>query len=118
MSDQSPAERLSAEIRSLQNTYNTLQSAARLTELRDEVGTLETTINGLGQSVADLRMRGYVFERWMEEKGASLAQRWAALSTSVQQQINQQAIWLQMELRPVDTLMVQLLANESSPDTA
>ena len=118
MSDQSLAERLSAEIRSQQNTYNTLQSAARLTELRDEVGTLESTTSGLGQSVADLRMRGYVFERSMEEKGASLAHRWSAMSTSVQQQINQQAIWLQMELRPVDTLMVQLLASESSPDTA
>jgi hypothetical protein len=114
MTDQSPAEQLAAEIRSMQSSVDALQSDVRLSDIRDEVGDLEATVGGLAQGLRDLRARGYLFEKDLEEQAANLSQRWATMNLGIQQQINQQAPWLQMEWHSVENLMVQLRANEGN----
>jgi len=109
-----PAQQLAEDIQSLQSKLNNLQSQVRLSNLRDELEDLETTTNGLGQRVRDLRSQGYAFEKELEARAADLKRRWAALRLLALQQITQQSNQLDMEVRSVETLMMQLTARANN----
>jgi hypothetical protein len=116
--NQSPAQKLSEEINSLQSKINSLQDDVRLARLRDEMGTLENLIEGLPQQMLDLRSRGYVFENELEGKVENLKQRWAAQRALVIQQITRQANLLDLDMRQVETTLSQVTSRAGNPFAA
>ncbi|MGQ9555624.1 MAG: hypothetical protein ACUVWR_16105, partial [Anaerolineae bacterium] len=110
MADQSPAERFPSEVDSLKNSVSGLYSRARLATLRDELEDLDTTITGLAQSIKDLRVRGYMFEKDLEERTADLERRWAPIRPNVLSRINQAAMDLERELNAVENRVTELAA--------
>ena len=96
------------DIRSLQSKVGDLQASVRLTKARDAVEDLQTTVNGLGQRVATLRTRGYVFEKDMESQTQNFVDSWALLYPNLQSQINMQSSVLLNSLRPIEMQMPQL----------
>jgi hypothetical protein len=112
---QTPAQQLAEEINSLQSSINSLQDDVRLARLRDEMATLDNSTNGLPQQIVDLRSRGYVFENDLEGKAADLKQRWASQRLLVLQQITQQASYLDMDMRQLETTASQLAARSGNP---
>jgi predicted nucleic acid-binding Zn-ribbon protein len=109
-----PAEQLASDIRSLQQSINSLQSDVKLSSLRDAVEDLDTHITGLRQRVKDLRSQGYAYEKGLEDKVVDLARRWQTTKPSVQIQINQQAAGLEASMRTLETQMTQLAAKSSN----
>ena len=114
MADQNPAERFASEVASLKSSIGSLQSRVRLAAQRDELEDMDTTIGGLAQSLRDLRTRGYVFEKELEERAADLRRRWPPLRQSVSSQINQAVVTLERELNPVENRVTELAARGAS----
>jgi predicted nucleic acid-binding Zn-ribbon protein len=117
-STQSPVQQLAEEINSLQSSINSLQEDVRLAKLRDEMATIDNSTNRLTQQILDLRSRGYVFENDLEAKAADLNQRWVNQRPQVEQQINQQANALDMDMRQLASTSSQLAMRSSNPYAA
>jgi hypothetical protein len=115
---QSPAEQLAAEITSLQSRVNSIQDDVLLASLRNEMATIDNSTDGLPQQIVDLRSRGYVFESDLEGKAADLKQRWSTQRPLVMQQISQQANWLDMDMRQLQSTMSQLASRSGIPPMA
>ncbi|MBC7260782.1 MAG: hypothetical protein H5T63_02100 [Chloroflexi bacterium] len=97
---------------------NTLHPKVRLTDLRDAVEDLQTNIANLPNKVRDLRSRGYPFGKDWESRAADLAQQWASLQPRVSAQIEQQAMALELALRPIEEQFRRLVALQTTSQEA
>jgi len=118
MATPSPAQLIADEIRSLQSKVGTLQGSVRMTNARDAVEDLQTTLNDLAQRIATSRTRGYVFEKDMENQAQAFVESWALLYPNLQSQINLQSSTLVNSLRPIEMQMPQLTAAAGNPGVA
>ncbi len=114
MATPNPAQQLADDISSLHSKINNLQEGVRLTQIRNTVGDLQTTVNGLNQRITSLRQRGYIFEKDLESQATSLTQQWNILYTNLTAQINNQASSLEMALRSLELQNSQLAAAAAS----
>ncbi len=113
-----PAEKLASDIAALQNEVNRMHDDVRLARIRDEVEDLQTKTNGLPSRINTLRTNGYLFGKWMTGRAANLMARWNGMAASVQMQINQQATQLDLDMRNLDSIMMQLAARQSMVQAA
>mgnify|MGYP001370450106 FL=1 len=118
MATPSPAQQIADEIRNLQSKVGILQGSVRLTNARDTVEDLQTTLHDLGQRIATSRTRGYVFEKDIENQAQALVESWALLYPNLQSQINLQSSTLVNSLRPIEMQMPQLTAAAGNPGVA
>jgi len=108
-------QKLQEDIQSIQSSMASLQLEVRLSSLRDSVEDLQTKVNNQAQRIRDLRSRGYVFGKELENQANSLAQQWAAVHPSVSSQIESQAMTLQMEMHRIEGQFGQLAAHSADP---
>jgi hypothetical protein len=99
-----PLERMGSEITDLQHDIMGLQGHIRLSNQRDRVEDLGTKLNSLPQQIADLRTRGYVFDKALEDRVKTMGDRWRSLLPSLQMQLNQQAAQLQAGMPAIESL--------------
>jgi predicted nucleic acid-binding Zn-ribbon protein len=118
MTTPSPIQQLASDINALKFKVSNLQNSVRLNQARDAMEDLQTKVSGLSQRIADLRAKGYVFEKELENQAAAFVEQWQALAPGVQQQINIQSASLQASLRPIETQMTQLNAAAHNPAAA
>ncbi|MDP2976858.1 MAG: hypothetical protein Q8N45_11690 [Anaerolineales bacterium] len=114
MATPSPARQIADDIRALQTRIGWLQDSVRLAKVRDAVEDLQTAVNGMGQRIANLRQRGYAFEKELENQATNLVQQWALLYPNLQMQINTQSAYLMNALRPIEMQMPQLNAGPAA----
>jgi len=117
MTTPNPSEQLASDLSALQSRIDSLQKGVRLTNTRDAVEDLQTTVNNLSQRVTDLRTRGYVFGKDMESRSAGFVSQWGSINPSITAAINQQAANLELALRPLEAQVTQLTAQINSPAT-
>jgi predicted nucleic acid-binding Zn-ribbon protein len=118
MTDINPAQQVSQDIRALQSKLGSLQESVLLTKKRDAIEDMQTNVNGMTQRIANLRMRGYVFEKDLEGRAQTLVRSWVALYPNLQSQINQQSSILRAALRPIEMQIPQLASLASNPAAA
>ena len=118
MATPNPVQEISEEIRLLQTRVNDLQGSVQLTRTREAVEQIQTNVNGMVQRIANLRTRGYVFEKDLEGQAQALASSWALLNPNLQSQISTQSSMLGNDLRPIEMQMPQLAALAGNPGTA
>ncbi len=118
MSNTDAAQQLASDISSLQSDVNSLQTKSSLSDARNALAEMDTTVGGLPQHVRDIRSRGYVFEKGMEDKANDFAARWTALRNSAQQQIDQHGSELEPELHAVEAQLAQITAWSNNPEIA
>jgi hypothetical protein len=118
MATPNPAQQFADEIRNLQSKVGDLQGSVHLTNARDSVEDLQTTVNGLTQRVANLRSRGYVFENELENQSQTFSKSWLNLYPNLESQINIQSSALENALRPIEMQMPQLSGLSSNPMAA
>jgi hypothetical protein len=118
MATPNPTQQIGDEIRNLQSKVGDLQGSVHLTQSRDAVEDLQTTVNGLTQRIANLRTRGYVFEKDLENQGQSLSKSWMSIYPNLESQINLQSSALVNALRPIEMQTSQLSAMASNPGAA
>lgn len=118
MSASTPAEQVESRLFSLKTKVGWMQDSARLTRTRDTVEDLTTGVNGMAQRIANLRQKGYVFEKELENQAADFATQWRGLNASVVSQINLQAASLQNSMRSLESLLSQAAAAKTNPSAA
>jgi hypothetical protein len=111
-------QQIADETHSLESKVGDLQESVRLSQIHEEVEDLQTTISGLVQRVANLRTRGYVFEKGLENQGQSLTKSWISLYPNIESQINLQSSTLANDLRPIEMQMPQLATAATNPGAA
>jgi hypothetical protein len=118
MATPSPLQQLASEVSALQTKVGWLQDNVRLAKACDAVEDLQTKVNGMAQRIANLRQKGYVFEKELENQAVSFVQQWTALYPSINQQINSQSANLQASMRSIETQMNQLNSMRNNPAAA
>jgi predicted nuclease with TOPRIM domain len=114
MTDQSLAEQVKSEIQGLQSSLQELQSSVRLTEVRDGLEDLTSSLNGLDRRVKALRERGYAFEKQLEGTALDFQKQWSGLAPKLEAQIEKEASSLTLSLRPLET-QITAVAGDSAP---
>lgn len=113
-----PAEQIAKEISSLQSDIKALQSAAQLSDLRNDLDKIESKTTGLAARVAAVRGRGYVFEKNLELSVANIPARWAKIVADVKVQIDLQSRELKNRMVSVENQMSRLASSAGNPAAA
>ena len=115
MATQSLAEQVKSEIRSLQSSVGDLHSSVRMTDIRDRIEDLSSSVNGMDRRIKSLREGGYAFEKELEKMAADFEKEWRGIAPNLELQIDQEASNLQRSLRPLETQITQLTGDRSAP---
>jgi len=114
MTNPSLAEQVKSDIRSLQSSLRNLQSGVRMSDIRDHVEDLQTSVNGMDRRIESLRERGYAFEKDLEEKAADFVEQWAGIAPNINAQIEEESKNLGRSLRPLETQITRLASQTAS----
>jgi phage shock protein A len=117
MAEQSLAEQVQSEIQSLQSTLGDLQSSVRLTDIRDRVEDLGSTVRGLDRRIESLREGGYAFEKELEGLAKDLVGEWNKIAPGLEREIEKEARSLEEALRPLETQLSLLAGDQGMPKT-
>lgn len=116
MTEQTPAEQLKSELHHLEFDLGRLRSAVRLTEIRDSLEDLETTIQGLDRRIRALREKGYAFEKELEKQAAGLEQDWGEITPQIETQLSRESRTLELALRPFEKEAAELNGSNDIPE--
>jgi chromosome segregation ATPase len=114
MATSTPGQEIESRLFSLKTKLGWLQDGVRLSNARDALEDLGTSVNGMAQRIANLREKGYAFEKELENQAADFSTQWRGLSASVNSQLNSQASSLQLGLRPLESLLSQATAAKAN----
>jgi hypothetical protein len=81
------SEETRVKLDGLQSQLGSLQRSLLLTDVSNEVGSIETTLSLLPSEIEELRTRGYVFRSFLENKAQVLAGQWEEVHTRVSNEI-------------------------------
>jgi predicted nucleic acid-binding Zn-ribbon protein len=115
MAEQSLAEQVQNEIKSLQTTFKDLQSSVRMSTVRDSVEDLGSSIKGLDRRIDALRKRGYAFEKDLESQAVDFLGEWSGIAPKLEALIAREASSLETALRPLETQLGLLVGNQAMP---
>ncbi len=115
MSDQSLSEQVKNDIQSLQSSLRDLQTTVRMTDIRDNVEDLSTSVNGMDRRIKSLRERGYAFEKDLEEIAADFEKEWTGIAPNLAAQIEKEANSMERSLRPLETQVAQVVGKSGAP---
>jgi len=115
MSNQSLAEQVKSDIQSLQSSSRDLQTSVRLTDIRDGLEDLGTSVNGMDRRIESLRERGYAFEKELEETAADFEKEWAGIVPNLEAQIEKEASVMERSLRPLEAQIAGLAGESGAP---
>jgi hypothetical protein len=90
------------EIRDLERRAADLQKKGLLTDVRDELEDLDTTLSHLPARMEEARTKGYVFRSYLEEQIASLGTQWRPMRGRLQREIDRHARELKGDLVRVE----------------
>ena len=114
-STSSPAEQVKSDIRSLKSSLNNLESTVRMSDIRDHVEDLQTSVNGMDRRIKSLREHGYAFEKDLEEKATDFVEEWQSIAPNIKRQVEKEAGTLENSLRPLEREITRLAGNTASP---
>ena len=115
---QSPSEEIASAISSLQRRLSDLRGSVQLANIRDTIEDMLTTVNTLDQRIADLRSKGYAFDKDLEDQAEDFCQQWQKLSPTLEKQIADQVSVLRTAIDPLDLQMRQLARLSENPTAA
>lgn len=115
MTQVSPKEQLDSKLNSIRWKMQNLQSDVQFSSLRTEVGSLDAEVKALPTRVKEVRDKGYMFGKRIEEKSRELTRQWLSLYGQVRRQIDTQGPALQQELSRLTTQLGQVQARAINP---
>lgn len=107
-----------ADIVQLQGEVNDLQQRAMLTFAKDALEDLETKVGNLPRQLADVRARGYVFEKALEGQVESLGAQWSGIKQSVEGDVRHQSQLLGGSMQGIQSQMAQVMGLSARPESA
>ncbi|MFV1950262.1 MAG: hypothetical protein ACC633_10095 [Anaerolineales bacterium] len=115
MANQSLTEQVKNDIKSLQSSLRDMQSLVRMTDTRDRVEDLGTSVNGMDRRVKSLRERGYAFEKDLEVMAADFQKNWAGIAPKIEAQIRKEIVGMERLMRPLETQITGLAGESGAP---
>lgn len=113
-----PLTKLKTDIQTAQNKVNGLQTGVRLTDIRDQIEDFETKTSMLPSRIAVIRTKGYVFGKNIEERAKTLRSDWVGLSLKILEQTNLHSNRLDMDMRALESVMLQLTSRAANVGAA
>jgi hypothetical protein len=107
-------EEIQAKLDSLNREFSNLQDELLMTGARNEMGDIETTLSVFPSEIEQLRMRGYVFRSFLENKVNVLAEQWGEMSDRVSRDIERRTRELQREADEAETALRQAASGNAS----
>ena len=86
------------KIRDLERRAADLQKEGLLTDVRDALEDISTTLAQMPAQLAEARTKGYVFKSYLEGQAASLQQQWASARGDVERECNRRVSELKDDL--------------------
>lgn len=118
MSDQNPQEKIAEQIRSIQTDFDSLQGKLLLNDARQRIESINGSIANLKPRLANIRTKGYPFEKGLEPSFDNLAARWAPQYQQIINQVNIQSGQLSAAAGPLGSQINQLSVYLSNPGYA
>ncbi|MBN1302867.1 MAG: hypothetical protein JXA13_00425 [Anaerolineales bacterium] len=118
MPDLNSSEEITSAINSLQSKLRILQETVQLTNIRDTVEDMLTTVNNLDKRVTDLRNKGYAFNKNLEDQAENYRKQWEKLYPPIEKQITAQVSVLRTAFDPLELQMRQLAQLSNNPTAA
>ena len=115
MADQSLAEQVQNEIQGLQSTVGDLQSSVRLSDVRDRIEDLGSTVSGLDRRIESLREGGYAFDKELEGQAKDLVREWNKIGPGLGREVESEANILENSLRPLESQLGLLAGDRGMP---
>lgn len=94
----SATEERQAQLEALSSKLESLQRAAALTDIFEELEEVDSVLATLPVDVKALRSRGYVFRSYLERKVAVLVEQWAQMRERVAEEVQRRASDLASDL--------------------
>lgn len=113
MANETLQEQFNTKLSSIHSRMNNVQSGAQLSNLRSSVGSLDAQVRNMPTRVQDLREKGYLFGRVIEQKAREFDEHWEKLCPQVNAQIDAQVPSLELELTRLTAQMAQIDAQAS-----
>ena len=92
-----------AKVQAIQSRYEGLAAQAQLSGIYDAIGDIDSLLTELPFAVQELRDRGYVHSRQMEDKLAALAEQWDETRPRVESTLEAQVRRLDRDLSRAET---------------
>jgi len=110
-----PNLKIKSEISSLETKITNLGASSRLSNIRDTVEDIQTTVHNLETVIAGLRSRGFVFGKSWESQAVDLAQQWTQIQPGLLSEIDKAAEQLQKAYTPLGVQAASLTAAKNNP---
>lgn len=103
------------KIESLESKAREIQDAGSMSEVRDEVEDIESTLAQLPTRLQEARTRGYVFKSYLEEQIASLQKQWEAVRGDINREIDRRSRSLSPDLDRAERAVRRLYTYKGRP---
>jgi chromosome segregation ATPase len=107
------SQELAAKVQAIQSRYEGMAAQAQLSGIYDAIGDIDSLLTELPFAVEELRDRGYVHSRQMEDKLAALAAQWDETRPRVESTLEAQVQRLDRDLTRAETRVA--LINPRNP---
>ena len=112
----SPAEERADRFNSLRSRWNSLSGRASLGHLNDGLEDLAGKIEGLSDTIAEYRKRGYVYGRGWEARAKTIGKRWPDRQREARKVLRKRARDLEALAKDIDALCEHSKLASSSLD--
>ncbi len=109
----SASQELAVKVQAIRSRYEGLAAQAQLSGIYDAIGDIDSLLTELPFAVDELRARGYVHSRQMEDKLAALAAQWDETRPRVESTLESQVRRLDKDLSRAETKVT--LINPRNP---
>jgi len=111
------SEETRAKLDNLQDQLGDLQESLLLAGVQDDMGEIETALSLLPAEIEELRTRGYVFRRFLENKANVLAGQWEAVHDRVSREVARRTRELEQEADLARSTFRQAMSGQASQVT-
>jgi len=108
------SEETHAKLDELQDQLGDLQESLLLTDVRNDMGDIETTLSLLPAEIEELRTRGYVFRSFLENKVKVLTEQWEEMDDRVSREVSRRQRELERETDVAESALRQAMSGRAS----
>jgi len=112
-----PKEIYQEELRSVESNFKDLQSKALLSSARDRIEDIHSRANNMNQVARDIREKGYLYEKNLEDRCTDLRKQWAVLRPRINRELDTKSRELTNSMKQVENDMRRARASERSPSS-
>lgn len=101
----------------LQGVFSEMNDRVKLTSIVEEIGELGNTLEQLPTGIEEIRERGYIFSKFLEDKVVVMAEQWDDLDSEVKTWVREESDDLETRLDRAEKL-IEKISEHANPTAA